>query len=50
MYLAAHDSRRPVAQIPVPGRIVAGFRAGANLAPDNPVGAIGFADYLTETK
>ena len=50
MYLAARGSRRPVAQMPVPGRIVAGYRAGANLAPDNPVGAIGFAEYLTENK
>ena len=32
----------------VPGRIVAGYRAGANLAPDNPIGTIGFTDYLAE--
>ena len=32
----------------VPGRIVAGYRAGANLAPDNPV--IDFAEYLAEIK
>jgi len=50
MYLAARGGRRPVVQIPVPGRIVAGYRAGANLAPDNPVGAIGFAEYLTEIR
>ncbi|MFL6085275.1 MAG: SDR family oxidoreductase [Mycobacterium sp.] len=48
MYLAARGGRRPVVQIPVPGRIVAGYRAGANLAPDNPVGTVDFADYLTE--
>jgi uncharacterized protein YbjT (DUF2867 family) len=50
MYLAARGSRRPVAQVPVPGGIVAGYRSGANLVPDNPVGAIGFAEYLTEIK
>ena len=35
-------------QVPVPGRIVAGYRSGANLAPDNAVGVIGFEDYLAE--
>jgi uncharacterized protein YbjT (DUF2867 family) len=49
MYLAARGGRRPVVEVPVPGRIVAGYRTGANLAPDNPVGTIGFADYLAET-
>src|SRR5439155_27347879 len=48
MYLAARGGRRPVGEVPVPGRIVAGYRAGANLVPDNPVGTIDFADYLTE--
>jgi uncharacterized protein YbjT (DUF2867 family) len=48
MYLAARGGRRPVVEVPVPGRIVAGYRAGANLVPDNPVGTISFADYLTE--
>jgi len=50
MYLASRGGRRPVVQMPVPGRIVAGYRSGANLAPDNPVGAIGFAEYLTGIK
>jgi uncharacterized protein YbjT (DUF2867 family) len=45
-YLSARHSRRPVIALPVPGRIVAGYRSGANLAPDNPVGTIEFADYL----
>jgi uncharacterized protein YbjT (DUF2867 family) len=49
-YLAARDGRRPVVEIPAPGRIAAGFRSGANLAPDNPVGAIGFAEYLAGTR
>jgi uncharacterized protein YbjT (DUF2867 family) len=48
MYLAARGGRRPVVQVPVPGRIVAGYRCGANLAPDDPVGTVGFADYLAE--
>jgi uncharacterized protein YbjT (DUF2867 family) len=46
MYLASRGGRRPIVQMPVPGRIAAGYRAGANLAPDNPVGTIDFADYL----
>jgi uncharacterized protein YbjT (DUF2867 family) len=49
MYLAARGGRRPVFDMPVPGRTVAGYRAGANLAPDNPVGTIGFAEYLAGT-
>jgi uncharacterized protein YbjT (DUF2867 family) len=48
MYLAARGGRRPVVQMPVPGRIGAGIRTGANLVPDNAAGTIGFAEYLTE--
>jgi uncharacterized protein YbjT (DUF2867 family) len=50
MYLDARGGRRPVVEMPVPGRIVAGYREGANLVPDNPVGTIDFAGYLAETK
>jgi uncharacterized protein YbjT (DUF2867 family) len=50
IYLAARSGRRPVVEIPVPGRIAAGYRSGANLAPDNPVGTIGFAEFLTEAE
>ena len=46
MYLASRRGRRPVVEVPVPGRIVAGYREGANLAPDNPFGTVGFAEYL----
>ena len=46
IYLSAHGGRRKVVSVPVPGRIVAGFRMGANLAPENPVGTIEFADYV----
>jgi uncharacterized protein YbjT (DUF2867 family) len=49
-YLATCNGRRPVVEIPVPGRIIAGYRSGANLAPDNPIGTIGFAEYLTEAE
>ena len=49
-YLSARASRRPVVDVPVPGRIASGYRAGANLAPDRRVGTIGFADYLAQTK
>jgi uncharacterized protein YbjT (DUF2867 family) len=48
MYLAAHPSRRGVVPVPVPGKIAAGYRAGAHLTPDNAVGTIGFEDYLAE--
>jgi uncharacterized protein YbjT (DUF2867 family) len=50
MYLAARDGRRPVVGVPVPGRIVAGYRSGANLTPDNAVGTVGFAEYLAEAE
>jgi hypothetical protein len=39
-----------VVEIPVPGRIAAGYRSGANLAPDNPVGTVDFANYLSQTE
>ena len=48
MYLAATDGRRPVVDVPVPGRIAASFRTGANLAPDNAVGTVGYEEYLTQ--
>jgi uncharacterized protein YbjT (DUF2867 family) len=50
MYLAARGGRRKVVQLPMPGRIVAGYRSGANLVPENPFGTIGFADYLARTE
>ena len=50
MYLAARGGRRKVVAVPVPGHIVAGFRSGANLVPENAVGTLGFADYLTATQ
>jgi uncharacterized protein YbjT (DUF2867 family) len=49
MYLASRGSRRRVVAVPAPGGIVAGYRSGANLVPDNPVGKIGFAAFVTQT-
>ena len=46
MYLTARSSRRLVVGLYLPGRIAAGYRSGANRAPDNRIGAVGFADYL----
>jgi uncharacterized protein YbjT (DUF2867 family) len=50
VYLASRGGRRPVVEIPVPGRIAAAYRTGAHLTPDQPVGTIGFAEYLSEIK
>lgn len=50
MYLEERGGRRPVVQVPVPGRIVAAYRAGANLVPENPAGSIGFAEFLAKNK
>lgn len=49
MYLASLHSRRRVLSLPVPGRIGAGLRSGANLVPANSIGTIGFAEYLART-
>jgi uncharacterized protein YbjT (DUF2867 family) len=50
MYLSDRGGRRPVVEVPAPGRIAAGYRTGANLAPDTPVGTIGFAEYLAQSR
>ena len=50
MFLQARGSRRALVQIPVPGRIVAGYRSGANLVEDNAVGTLGFADHLAQAE
>ena len=50
MYLTSRGSRRRVVSLPVPGGIVAGFKTGANLVPANPVGTIGFAQYLARSE
>ena len=45
-YLAWRRSRRAVVALAVPGKIAAGYRAGAHLAPHNPVGTVRYEDYL----
>jgi uncharacterized protein YbjT (DUF2867 family) len=40
--------RRRLVDVPVPGRVYAGYRAGHHLAPDNPTGTRTFAEYLAE--
>ena len=49
IYLTSRNSRRRVLALPLPGGIVAGLTSGANLVPANPVGTIGFAQYLART-
>ncbi len=49
MYLTARGSRRRVVALPVPGRMVAALKAGANLVPANPIGSIGFGQHLART-
>lgn len=50
MFLEARGWRRPVVQLPLPGRIVAAFRTGANLAPQNAIGTVGYAHHLAEAQ
>ncbi|KUH86927.1 MULTISPECIES: NAD(P)H-binding protein [unclassified Mycobacterium] len=47
MYLTAHRGRRRAVAAPLPGHIAAALRSGANLVPRNPVGTVGFAEFLT---
>lgn len=49
MYLSAQHSRRRVLRFTLPGKTVAGYRSGANLVPNNAVGALTFQDFLTST-
>lgn len=50
MYLAARASRRRVVRLTLGGRIVAGYKSGANLVPDNAVGATTFQDHLSSAQ
>ncbi|ASR37252.1 hypothetical protein BAY61_22160 [Prauserella marina] len=45
-YLRAKGRRRPVSAIPLPGKIMRGFREGHNLADTAVMGRITFADFL----
>ncbi|ART72007.1 epimerase [Mycobacterium dioxanotrophicus] len=47
MYLAARGSRRHVFSLTLGGRVVAGYKTGANLVPENAVGTTTFQDYLS---
>lgn len=40
--------RRRLVNVPVPGRVYAGYRAGHHLVPDNPTGTRTFAEYVAE--
>jgi uncharacterized protein YbjT (DUF2867 family) len=46
-YLQAAGKRRPIVQLPVPGKAAAAIRAGANLTPDRAVGSRTWEDFLT---
>ena len=45
-WLTARASTRRVLPLRLPGRTFAAFRAGHNLAPDNPIGQITFDQFL----
>jgi hypothetical protein len=45
-FLRATGRRRPVASLSVPGRAMAGFRAGHNLTPDHADGRITWEQWL----
>jgi uncharacterized protein YbjT (DUF2867 family) len=46
-YLSATRKRRIVASLPLPGRTVAAFRAGHNLAPDHADGRVTWDEWLS---
>jgi uncharacterized protein YbjT (DUF2867 family) len=48
-YLQANHQRRLILSVPVPGKAARAFRAGANLAPDRPVGRRTWEEFLAET-
>lgn len=47
-YLAATGKRRMIINLPMPGKAVAAFRAGANLAPDHADGTGTWEAFLAE--
>jgi hypothetical protein len=44
MSIAARGGCQPVVQVPEPRRVVAGYRAAANLVHDDAVGTTEFAE------
>jgi uncharacterized protein YbjT (DUF2867 family) len=47
-YLRARARRRPILPLPIPGRVMAGFRRGGHLAPDRARGRRTWEDFLAE--
>jgi uncharacterized protein YbjT (DUF2867 family) len=47
-YLRARGRRRLIVPVRLPGPAFAGLRRGGNLAPDHPVGKVGFDQFLVE--
>jgi uncharacterized protein YbjT (DUF2867 family) len=47
-YLRAVNKHRPVVAVPIPGKAMAGFRAGYNLAPEHADGRITFDEWLAK--
>jgi uncharacterized protein YbjT (DUF2867 family) len=45
-YLRASGRRRPILQLPLPGRAARAIRSGANLAPDRAVGHVTWEEFL----
>jgi uncharacterized protein YbjT (DUF2867 family) len=45
-YLRARGRRRPILPVRLPGAAFAGYRSGANLAPDDRAGRVTFAEFL----
>jgi len=47
-YLRASGRRRPILQLPLPGRAARAIRSGANLAPDRAVGHVTWEEFLAD--
>jgi uncharacterized protein YbjT (DUF2867 family) len=45
-WLAARGLKRRILHLPIPGKVIAGYRQGYNCAPDRKVGRLTWADYL----
>jgi uncharacterized protein YbjT (DUF2867 family) len=45
-WLAARGLKKRILHLPLPGKVIAGFRQGHNCTPDHQVGRITWADYL----
>jgi uncharacterized protein YbjT (DUF2867 family) len=45
-YFAVTGKPKPIVQVPLPGRLIAAMRAGANLTPEHAVSGQSFEEYL----